>query len=395
MDLLTHAHVFAPESLGKKHLLIAGGVIVWIGDEIPEIPETLGVREHDLSGCALIPGLIDGHAHVTGGGGESGFKSRVPAPVLSRYTSAGVTTAVGVLGTDDTTRDTASLLAQTRALCEEGMTAFCHTGGYHVPPVTLTGSVRGDIVHLDRIIGIGELALSDHRSSQPTLDELLRIASDAHVAGVMTGKAGIVHLHLGDGPRGLELVREALEVSELPARVFNPTHVNRRKALFEEAMVLAREGCTIDVTAFPVSSDEDAWPAEDAIARYLQAGLPPERITASSDGGGCLPVFDADGVLTRMGIGDPSRLMEMIRRLLTKGFRLEEVLPTVTSNVARLLRLDDKGRLATGCDADLVVLDRDHEIRDVMCHGVWHIQNSSVVVKGYFEGDNFESDKAQ
>ena len=52
------------------------------------------------------------------------------------------------------------------------------------------------------MIGIGELALSDHRSSQPTRDELLRIASDAHVAGMISGKAGIVHLHLGDGERG-------------------------------------------------------------------------------------------------------------------------------------------------------------------------------------------------
>ena len=167
-------------------------------------------------------------AHVTGGGGESGFKSRVPPVPLSAFTSAGVTSVVGVLGTDDTTRDTRGLLAQTRALREEGIGAWCHTGGYHVPPVTLTGSVRDDIVYLDPVIGIGELALSDHRSSQPTLDELLRIASDAHVAGMISGKAGIVHLHLGDGERGLDLVRQALSISELPARVFNPTHINRR-----------------------------------------------------------------------------------------------------------------------------------------------------------------------
>ena len=70
------------------------------------------------------------------------------------------------------------------------------------PPVTFTGSVRDDIVFLDPVIGVGELALSDHRSSQPTQDELLRIASDAHVAGMISGKAGILHLHLGDGERG-------------------------------------------------------------------------------------------------------------------------------------------------------------------------------------------------
>ena len=80
---------------------------------------------------------------------------------------------------------------------------------------------------MDAIIGVGEVAISDHRSSQPTLDELLRLASEAHVGGLMSGKAGILHLHVGDGPRGLDLVREALDRSEIPARVFNPTHVNR------------------------------------------------------------------------------------------------------------------------------------------------------------------------
>ena len=106
------------------------------------------------------------------------------------------------------------------------------------------------------------------------------MAADAHVAGLQSGKAGVVHLHLGDGPRGLELVRRALE-TELPARVFHPTHLNRRRALFAEALPLAARGCTLDVTAFPVEDGEDAYAADEAIARYLEAGLPPSRITCS------------------------------------------------------------------------------------------------------------------
>lgn len=169
-----------------------------------------------------------------------------------------------------------------------------------MPPVTLTGSVRDDIVYLDPVIGVGELALSDHRSSQPTRDELLRIASDAHVAGMISGKAGIVHLHLGDGERGLDLVRQALQISELPARVFNPTHINRRKALFEEAIELARGGSTVDITAFPVAEDEDAWAADVALLKFLESGAPANRVTVSSDGGGCLPVFNEQGEMLHM-----------------------------------------------------------------------------------------------
>jgi len=384
-QLILNADVFAPEPLGLKHVFVCAGKVVWMGASIPELPGELEAERVDLEGLRLIPGLIDGHAHLTGGGGEAGAATRVPSPGLSRYTRGGVTSVVGVLGTDDVTRTPAGVLAAARGLCEEGLSAWCHTGGYHVPPVTLTGSVRGDIVHVDRFLGVGEIAISDHRSSQPTLDEILRLASEVHVAGLMTHKAGILHLHLGDGSRGLELVRQALELSEIPPRVFNPTHVNRRKALFEEALELARRGCTVDVTAFPVEEDEDAWSAEDAIERYLAAGAPLGNLTVSTDGGGCLPVFDEEGRVRHMDVGSPGALAPCLAALLKRGHALETVLPFFTSNEARLLRLDGKGRVAVGGDADLVVLEVSGGIRDVMALGQWHVRQGEQARWGTFE----------
>ena len=389
LKLLTNAQVFAPEDLGLRHVLIGGGRIIAISGNKAEL-SVAPATEFDLEGQRLIPGFIDGHAHVTGGGGESGFKTRVPPVPLGQFTRAGVTSVVGVLGTDDTTRDTRSLLAQTRALREEGIGAWCHTGGYHVPPVTLTGSVRDDIVYLDPVIGVGELALSDHRSSQPTRDELLRIASDAHVAGMISGKAGIVHLHLGDGERGLDLVRQALQLSELPARVFNPTHINRRKALFDEAIELAGNGSTVDITAFPVAEEEDAWPADVALLKYLESGAPADRVTISSDGGGCLPVFNEQGEMLHMDIGRPASLIETLRTLLGDGVALEQVLPAFTSNVADILRLHDRGRIRVGDAADLIVLDDENEISDVMIAGIWHVQAGAQQVFGQFETQTVE-----
>ena len=384
-DLILNAEVYAPEPLGRRHVLVCAGKIVYVGEAMPALDEALGVRTTDLEGRRLIPGLIDAHVHVTGGGGEAGLHTSVPPVPLSQFTSNGVTTVVGVLGTDDLVRTTGSLVARTRALRAEGLSAYCYTGGYHLPPTTLTGSVRADIVHLDCIIGFGELALSDHRSSQPTLDEVLRLAGECHVAGLMTGKAGLLHLHLGDGPRGLDLVRRALDTTELPPRAFNPTHVNRRKALFDEACALAARGCTIDVTAFPVAEDEDAWSAADALARYLDAGLPPNRITVSSDCGGSLPIHDAQGNVASMGYAVSSGLPETIRELLDAGRTLDAVLPAFTANVATLLRLKNKGRIAPGADADLVVLDANHRIRDVMARGVWHVEGGEQRVVGTFE----------
>ena len=175
ITLITNANLFAPKSAGIKHVLVVNDKIAAISDDIPK----LGIEHEtlDADGCVLMPGFIDGHTHLTGGGGEAGFSTRVPPVPLSRFTSAGVTTAVGLLGTDDVTRSTESLVAQVYALREEGFSAYCYTGGYHLPPTTLTGSVQRDIVFLEPVVGVGELAISDHRSSQPTLNELLKITS--------------------------------------------------------------------------------------------------------------------------------------------------------------------------------------------------------------------------
>jgi len=385
LSLIINADVYAPHHLGMKHLLIAGETIVYIGDEIPGLDDVLEVEITDVEGARVIPGFIDAHAHVTGGGGEAGLETAVPAPGLSEFTQAGVTTVVGLLGTDDLIRSTSSLIARIKALRAEGMSAFGYTGGYHVPPTTLTGSVRSDIVHVEELIGVGELAISDHRSSQPTIQEILRIASEAHVAGLMTGKAGVVHFHVGDGHHGLELIRYAIAETDLPARVFYPTHVNRRKALFEEACSVATEGCTIDITAFPVKDGEDAYSAEDAYLRYVDGGFPLDGVTISSDGGGCLPVFDDEGNVKALDYARAASLPETLSRLVESGMDLELALLPFTTNVARILKLDSKGSIAKGMDADLVVLDDSHLPSSVMARGTWHLLNNKVLIKGTFE----------
>jgi beta-aspartyl-dipeptidase (metallo-type) len=386
LTLLKNADIYAPEHLGTGHVLLGGGKILYVGDAIPDIDSALLAGNLDLQGAKMIPGLIDAHVHCTGGGGEGGFATQVPAPTLSNFTLAGVTTVVGLLGTDDETRTMSNLLARTRALREEGLSAWCWTGGYHIPVKTLTGSVRSDIVNIECIIGLGELAISDHRSSQPGFDELARLASEAYIAGMLSRKAGILHLHLGDGPRGLELVRRLLDETELPAGMIHPTHVNRRRVLFEEACELSLRGVTIDVTAAPVEDADGEWSAEDAWENYHQQLCPPENLTMSSDSGGCLPVFDDKGRLQSMDVAPCSTLIEALRTLVGRGHDLEKVLPCMTSNVARLLRFDAKGRIAAGMDADLVSLDSEQKVQNVFARGRLMVRDGAALVTGTFEG---------
>ena len=385
-ELIINADVYAPRPLGLQHILLCAGKIVYIGRAKPELGGQLAVNVVDADGARVIPGFIDAHAHITGGGGEAGPSTRVPPLALSQFTRAGVTSVIGLLGTDDLTRNPQTLLTQVMGLREEGLSAWCYTGGYHVPAITLTQSVRSDIVNLEPVIGVGEVAISDHRSSQPTLDEILRLASETHVAGLMTGKAGIVHFHLGDGERGLSMIRECLRVSELPARVFNPTHINRNKNLFEEACDLSGQGCSVDITAFPDDDgDRKGWTATEAVARYFDKGCDTQKLTISSDGGGCLPQFDAQGELLKMGFAKSSAMAITFKAMLNAGMSPEQVLPLMTSNVASLLKLHQKGRIEGGMDADLILVNDQHEIDSVMAKGVWHIRQGQPLIRGLFE----------
>lgn len=381
--MLRRGEVYTPEPQGRADLWVTGDRIAAIGADLGTLTTDLPHEEVDCEGLYVFPGFIDAHVHLTGGGGEAGPESRVPPVQLSSMSGAGVTTCVGVLGTDGTTRTVRDLVATTQGMRRLGLNAYCYTGSYRYPVPTLTGSIRDDIVFVEPIVGVGELAISDHRSSQLTLEEFGRVASDAYTAGLMSGKAGVLHIHMGDGPRQFELLEQALDTFEIPARVYHPTHVNRNIPLFEAAMLLSRRGVTMDVTAFP-DADEGLL-ASDAIVRWLEAGCDASRLTCSSDGGGCLPIFDEDGEMLAMDIGASEALANTVKELLSRDLPIESWLPIFTRNIARVLRMPDIGTLATGNQADLVALDRAGTIRHVMCRGEWLVRDGVATKHGLFE----------
>ena len=384
--LLKNATVYAPEKLGVRDVLFAGERIVQIAERIEAHPAYGEIEVIDCTGCSLVPGFVDQHVHLIGGGGEGSFSTRTPEVMLSDLTSCGITTVVGTLGTDSVTRHMTSLLAKAKGLEEEGISTWIYTGAYDVPVPTLTGSVRTDLIIVDKVVGVGEVAMSDHRSSQPTRLDFAQLAAQARVGGMLSGKAGVLHIHLGDGKAMIDWVFDLLKETELPITQFTPTHFNKNKTLFMEGVRFAKAGGMVDITTSSSTISPGRIQPPEALKICVEEGVPLDRVTMSSDGNGSLPVFDAAGKLMGLVAASPASLHKAVRDIVQAGILpLEDALRPVTCNPARSLKLPRKGALKVGFDADAVVLDADLKVRDVFAKGRTRVREATVVVKGVFE----------
>jgi len=369
LTLFKNARVYGPELLGKKDVMTGGKTILAMNDHI-DPPPGADCEIIDCEGLWLVPGLIDSHVHITGGGGEGGPASRMPELLPEMLTDGGVTTVVGCLGTDGITRTVESVLMKVKTLRSLGFSAWMYTGAYQVPPPTITGDIARDIALFEEIIGVGEVAISDHRSSIPSFNELARITAHARVAGMIGGKAGIVNMHMGDAKDPFRPLHEIVEGTMMGYKQFLPTHCNRNPYIFEDAKEYGKKGY-VDITtsSYPYDPDCEIKPSK-ALKQLLEAGVPAGHITFTSDGCGSLPTFDAEGRLIRIDMGLPSSILREIKESVNdEGIPLETALMVATSNPATILKLKGKGSISAGSDADILVLDHDFGIRYLMAMG--------------------------
>lgn len=392
ITIIKNANVYKPEHIGIKDVLLIGDKIAAIDEHIViDVNGAVQVLEINAKGKFLVPGFIDSHVHILGGGGEGGFSTRTPEASLTSLTTSGVTTVVGCLGTDAVARDVSSLLAKARGLDEEGITTYIYTGSYRFPLMTITGEIMKDIMVVDKTIGIGEVAISDHRSSQPTFDEFIRAVADARVGGMLSGKAGIVNIHLGDGQRKIDFLKRAVAETEIPITQFLPTHINRSPELFEECVSYAKNGGYIDFTG---SEDPDFWEETDGEVRFskglkrlLEEGIDQDNFTLSSDGQGSMPIFNDKKEYIGIGIGKSTSLTIAIKEcIFRESIPLEIALRAVTCNPAKILKFKNKGKIEASMDADICLLDENLDIDTVIAKGKIMVQDKKPIVYGLFEG---------
>ena len=349
--ILKNVELYTPEYAGSKDILTAYGKIALIADKI-DIAQPLRPDVVDCSGMAAVPGLIDQHVHITGGGGEQGPGSTIGPICRDELVKAGITTVVGLLGCDGVGKSMQELLMKARSLEADGLTAFIYTGNYGVPPVTITGRVLTDIALIDKVIGAGEIAISDHRSSCPTRNELAKLAYEALTGGMLGGKAGVVHLHVGNGRDGLTPLIDLVEMTDYPISMFVPTHLNRNRTLFDQAVRYHKGGGTIDLTAG--EDTEEGISVPQCLARLIENGSGLDRVTVSSDGNGSGAGRSHNEAGSVMALFNDIRSAVVDHRL-----PLELVLKTVTVNPAKVLKLYPvKGKIAVGSDADVLLADK-------------------------------------
>lgn len=382
--------VYAPEPLGRPEILIANGKILAIGDGLLEKTAALGGAEViDATGRSVVPGFIDQHLHFLGGGDFEGPLGRVPELHVSWITEGGVTTAVGIMGIDMESKGLHGLLVKARELDRSGLTTYIYTGAFPLPPPFMTKSVRADIVLIDKVLGC-KVAIAEDTYPNLSLQMLAQVAGELRLAAGMSGKNAVMHCHIGRHRRRLRPLFELLDHVNIPIRQIVPTHVNRKAPeMIADAHKWAKMGGTLDFSAnlSRRSGSVTGMDPDQAVRTALDAGVPIAQITLSSDANVSMPVLD--GQDQQLGLHNASpRILhrEWLHVIRTNRLSLPQALSLVTTNVARVLGIDDrKGSLAPGHDADVVFLTGELMVDTVIARGQVMVRDGRPVVTGPFE----------
>ncbi len=371
--LIKNGEIYAPTYRGKQDILICMGKIVSVEPDLDLILENLSNKIQTIQAkkMIIVPGFIDQHMHFLGGGGKLGYSSRAGNIRYNDIIKFGVTSAIGSLGVDSYLKNLDELLTRARELESQGLSTYILTGGFLLPLKSITSNVFSDIIYIDKVVGVGEIGISDAYSSQPTTKEIIRISANTKVASAISEKAGMVFIHVGPGKKGLDLLWKAIKETDLSITQFVVTHVNRNMKLLEEAAEFAKLGGRIDITTgiSPKLGIKKAIVPSKAIKYLIENGVSIDSITLSSDAGGFRVVDDNNNRIDSILLSSETLLETIVGCVKHQKIDLPLVLKTITSNVASIWNFKHKGVIKPYVDADLVFLDNNLNIKRVMFKG--------------------------
>ncbi len=378
MLLIKNAHVFSPEDIGVNDILVGGDKILSIQKNIECNVQDL--KKWDAKGKIVVPGFIDQHVHVIGAGGKHGFSSMTPEIKMTDFIATGTTTAVGLLGTDGSTRSIKTLYAKVKSLETEGMSCYMFTGYYGLEPTHIMENVQDEMIFIDKVLGC-KIAIADIRSSYPTDLELLRIVRQVRVGGMVGEKKGIMHLHLGNHSEQLDCLFRLVEDHHFPIENISPTHVGRTEELFKDAIRFAKMGGMIDITT---GASQYTKPYK-SILYALKNGVDIETMTFSSDGNAGIEKLDENGKMIGFRKAPIDQNFGQVVELVKNSeVSISDAFKIITTNPAKNLGLKNKGHIKVGYDADFCCLADDLKLSDVFAKGKQMMENFNVIAKDSF-----------
>lgn len=379
LKLIKTVHLYAPKDMGMQDILICGEKIAHIAHHIDL--QGVPVEVIDGQGLNVLPGLIDQHVHIIGGGGQTGYFSLAPEIQLSRLLACGTTTVVGLLGTDGFVKQLPALYAKTKALCMDGISAYMLTGYYGLPTPTLTDSVANDMIFIDKVIGC-KIAMSDDRSSYPTKNELMRIIQQVRLGGFTSAKGGVMHIHLGALPSGISLLLEIAREYPTLIGYISPTHMGRTHDLFLQAIEFAKLGGMIDIS----TGGTKYCDPYKTVLEGIEAGVSIDNMTFSSDGNAGVRRKNPETGEDTYKIAPLHLNLEQVIHLIKDGnMPPSEAFKLITTNPAKNMKLKGKGTIMNGYDADLTLFDDAWKLQGVYARGKEMMHEGAVIHKGNFE----------
>jgi beta-aspartyl-dipeptidase (metallo-type) len=380
--LIKGGKVFSPDNLGFKDLLIVNDTILVIKEKIliEEIP--WNVEIYDASNRIILPGIIDSHIHIIGAGGAGGLNSRNKEIDIEQIIDAGVTTVVGCLGFDRTSRTLRNLLLKAKALEELGLTAYILSGSYSLPSLTLTGSIEEDLILIDKVIGV-KLALGETLANWPDTRDIQNLLAECLRGGHLSGKPGFLQIHLGsNGYVWKKSFSRILKDSQIPFSRVIFTHANRSLETLNEFAEYVEEGGYIDLTtSYTPEEKPGSLSVLESIQWLVSKNISLDRVTLSSDS-------NATRILPDKSLKYlPVRtIFEVTRKLCGSGIiSMDKAIGLVTKNPAYVIGCSrNKGSLEVGKDADLIILNKDFELEAVLVKGTWAKKMGVTLIKDPF-----------